>query len=337
MRPPQGFAGQAPAFHPFSPALIGWDSRAAANTIGMGVFFMSNAACGPHLAVLGGDLRQAALARALWERGSFVHSFFFDAGDAAPPLPDGVCRETDPARLPLMDAVILPLPVSTDGEHLNAPFFPQPVPLGDCLERVGIGAVVLGGMPSPAVRQLAQDKGVTVLDYAAREELAVANAVPTAEGALQLAMQELPITLWQSRCLVTGYGRIARVLCRYLRALGAQVTVAARSLPDLAWARAEGMTALPLEKLPAALPHQQVVFSTVPARLFGEAELSLLPPGCLLMDLASRPGGVDQEAARRLGVRTIWALALPGKTAPDTAGQILADTVHTMLTERGVL
>lgn len=290
-----------------------------------------------HIAVLGGDLRQAALARALWERGFLVHTFFLGEGDTVPELPAGVRPEQDLARLPLMDVVVLPLPVSTDGLHLNAPFSAQPVLLADCLERVGVGAAVLGGMVSPAVQELARDKGVRVLDYFAREELAVLNAVPTAEGALELAMQELPITLWQSRCLVTGYGRIARILCRCLHALGAQVTVAARSHPDLAWAQAEGMQALPLGELSPVLGQQQVVFNTVPARLFGERELEQLAPGCLLLDLASRPGGVDLEAASRLGVRTIWALSLPGKVAPVTAGNILSQVVITMLTEKGVL
>ena len=53
------------------------------------------------------------------------------------------------------------------------------------------------------------------------------------------------------------------------------------------------------------------------------------------MDLASKPGGVDMEAASRLGVRVIWALSLPGKVAPVTAGKIIRDTIYHILNELG--
>ena len=52
-----------------------------------------------------------------------------------------------------------------------------------------------------------------------------------------------------------------------------------------------------------------------------------------MIDLASKPGGIDFDAARELGVNTIWALSLPGKVAPISAGQIICDTIHNILTE----
>ena len=83
------------------------------------------------------------------------------------------------------------------------------------------------------------------------------------------------------------------------------------------------------------LPRFQLILNTVPTRLFGENELSLLDKNALFIDLASAPGGVDFQAAEELGIRAIPALSLPGKTAPDTAAAILARTVRNILTERG--
>ena len=40
-------------------------------------------------------------------------------------------------------------------------------------------------------------------------------------------------------------------------------------------------------------------------------------------------------AAAALGVRVIWALSLPGKVAPVTAGKILRDTISHILCELG--
>ena len=57
---------------------------------------------------------------------------------------------------------------------------------------------------------------------------------------------------------------------------------------------------------------------------------------CLVIDLASKPGGVDFKAASELGVKVVWALGLPGKVAPISAGRIIADTVMNILSERGL-
>ena len=46
--------------------------------------------------------------------------------------------------------------------------------------------------------------------------------MPTAEGAIQLAMEELPITLHGARVLVIGYGRLGRVLADRLAGLKAE-------------------------------------------------------------------------------------------------------------------
>ena len=67
---------------------------------------------------------------------------------------------------------------------------------------------------------MAQVRGLTIQDYFAREELAVANAVPTAEGAVQLAMEHLPITIHGARVLVVGFGRVGRTTAQRFQALG---------------------------------------------------------------------------------------------------------------------
>ena len=62
--------------------------------------------------------------------------------------------------------------------------------------------------------------------------------------------------------------------------------------------------------------------------IFPRRVLAQLKPGCVLIDLASKPGGVDFEAAKELGVHAVQALSLPGKTAPRAAAEIIRDTIH---------
>ena len=53
----------------------------------------------------------------------------------------------------------------------------------------------------------------------------------------------------------------------------------------------------------------------------------------MIIDLASNPGGVDNEAAKERGIKSIWALALPGKVSPSTTADIIKDTIYNVLKE----
>ena len=79
-----------------------------------------------------------------------------------------------------------------------------------------------------------------------------------------------------------------------------------------------------------------LVINTVPAPVLGREGVAALKKGAAVIDLASRPGGVDLAAAEELGVRAVHALSLPGKTAPVTAGKYIMDTVYHIMEEVGV-
>ncbi len=283
-------------------------------------------------AVIGGDLRAAYLAGALATEGHRVIVSGFDSAE----LPSGVTACTNPTQaIALAECVILPLPVSTDGVHVNAPFSRVPIALETVVQTVRDDQLLFGGQIGEPLRRELAARGLAAADYLEREELAVLNAVPTAEGAVQLAMEELPITLADSRCLITGYGRIGRVLARILTGLNADVTVAARRCSDRAWAESQGCRAIDTGALPDGTAYD-VIFNTVPYKLFHASLLESLERHTLIIDLASRPGGVDFSAAAQLHLKTIWALSLPGRVAPKSAGVIIKQTILNMIKEESV-
>ena len=187
--------------------------------------------------VLGGDMRQGKLAQLLAEDGHRVHTYALE--DGAVPAP-GLTAEPGLSGVEQADCVVLPLPVSSGGELLNAPLSRLSPPITEVLAPLSPGQMLCGGRVDPVTAALAAERGLTIRDYFAREELAVANAVPTAEGAVQIAMEQLPITIHGARVLVVGFGRVGRALAQRLAALGAKVTVAARRYESLAWAQASG-------------------------------------------------------------------------------------------------
>lgn len=282
------------------------------------------------VAVFGGDLRQCCLCNLLAQDGGEVYALYFEQCEQL----DKRVNRVPPSMLPAVGLAVFPLPAGSDGERLNAPFCPSPPLLEECLCYIQPGGCVVGGMLSSHFYELAQQKKLYAADYYAREELTVLNCIPTAEGALGIAMQETARTIFGARALVTGFGRVGKAMTRLLLCCGAKVTVAARRQEDLAWARMMGAGAVPVEQLANAVEDMDLIFNTVPACLFRREVLIKLSHECLLIDLSSKPGGVDFEAAKEVGVRVIWALSLPGKVAPVTAAEIIRDTIHNILEER---
>lgn len=76
-----------------------------------------------------------------------------------------------------------------------------------------------------------------------------------------------------------------------------------------------------------------MIFNTVPVLLFSRDILQRMDRSTLLIDLASKPGGVDFTAAAELQLKTIWALSLPGRVAPKSAGFIIKNAILNMLKE----
>lgn len=286
-----------------------------------------------HLWVVGGDQRQVRLAELLAEDGHRVHTYALDLAEE----PGGtVLPARSLEKIGRADCVVLPLPAAGEGGMLHTPLSEKTVRMTDLLDAMRPGQLMTGGRLDEETIMAARARGLLWRDYFAREELAVANAIPTAEGAIQIAMENMPITLHGCRALVVGYGRIGRILAHRLQGLGAFVTVAARRYEQLAWAEADGCTAQRLGDISGWLCGYDLVVNTVPARVLTEELLADLKPACLVIDVASKPGGVDMEAASRLGVPVIWALSLPGKVAPVTAARAIRQTIYHILQELGV-
>ncbi|MEI3349410.1 MAG: dipicolinate synthase subunit DpsA [Dysosmobacter sp.] len=276
--------------------------------------------------IIGGDRRQAELARMLAQDGHFVTTYGLDSGEN---MLKGRLEQALSA-----DVVILPLPLCAKPGIITCAA--EEIPVEALLEQLQPTQLILGGrVKTGGTEDAAQARGLRLRDYFLREELTVANAAATAEAALQVAMEHMDRTLLGTNCLVLGFGRIGKLLSFRLHGLGAQVTAAARKASDRAWIRAYGWNALDTAALAGELGPFPVVFNTVPSLLLDEQLLKELPGGCLYMELASVPGA-EICAAERLGVHCIRAAGLPGQLVPATAAEAIREAVYQMiLEERG--
>ena len=266
----------------------------------------------------GGDQRMARLARLLAADGYIIKTWgLADMPDAG-----------KPSEAAEADRVVLPVPLEKDGK-----LYGTNLPLGELWPRLRPDVPVYAGAVPEKARAHAETLGLAVTDYLADEALAVRNAVPTAEGAVALAMEHLDVTLRGAPCLVVGFGRIGKLLARDLAGLGARVSVSARKSADLAWIESLGYAPLHTEKLAGALGGFHVVFNTVPRMVLDAALLRELPESCVLIELASA-AGIDAEAAKALGLDYVKAGGLPGKVAPETAARAIRETLYRLWEER---
>jgi len=224
------------------------------------------------------------------------------------------------------DNIVLPLPASRDGECINAPYCEHKIPLSAIIDAAAPNATVYCGKATDELVALCEANSLTLVDYFEREELTVLNAAITAEGALEIIMREKAQAILGMSVLITGYGRISKILSKYLHALGADVTVCARKHADLTWAKITGCSAVQIDKIDNALGGFDTVVNTVPAQIFGKDRLARLKSDCLILDLASKTGIEDTESTKQSvkqsGLKVIWALSVPGKVAPITVRDI---------------
>ena len=146
-------------------------------------------------------------------------------------------------------------------------------------------------------------------------------------------MEETEITLHGSNILVLGFGRVGKILAKMLDGIGAKVDCEARRDEPLAWIKAYGYNPVRLEDIDKNLGKYDTIINTVPSILLDEERLKLLKKQCLIIDLASTPGGVDKKAAKELGIKLVWALSLPGKVAPATSAEYIKETVYNIINE----
>ncbi len=272
------------------------------------------------IAVLGGDKRQLFCAKALVDHGFRVVLAGFDLLESYGEL-ELTCLDT---ALDCADAFLLPL-TGVKGDVIPCYFSDKEIKLTHRVKRALNEKPVIMG-------RAASLKGVKAYDLSAREDFSVLNAQLTAEGAVCVAIKGYEKAILGSKILVIGYGRIGKALSKVLRALNAEVSVASRSSVKRAYIKSDGNIPEDTRTL-GSVSGYDIVFNTADAPVITEEVLKNSASDTLIIDLASYPGGVDFNAAEKLGFTAFTASALPGQFSPMTAGEIIADTLVTILKE----
>lgn len=279
-----------------------------------------------HYLILGGDLRSLALYHHLIHDAHPVRLFGFDQHPNENNIQNLICQA---------DVIIAPIPCTSSESILNTPFYTGTISMDEILDAMHKKQIFAAGCIPASFEAACIDRGIHCTDLLKQEELAVLNAIPTAEGAIQAAMEHMKITLHDSNALILGYGRIGKILAQMLRGIGAHVLVAARKKADFAWIRSCDCQPVEYAQLERHLAQADVVFNTVPHVLLGRDHLKQMNSSCMIIELASKPYGVDPKVAKEEGIDVILASSLPGKVAPVTAAKYIKETVYQIVKQAG--
>ena len=284
------------------------------------------------ISVIGGDLRIVKLAQML---ANDKNEVYVNALEKAIELKENrniVFCDNIKDAVENVDIVIGPIPFSSNGKEINTPFSEKVITIEEFLTKIHGKMLIAGSIPIN-IYNLIDEEHIEIIDVMKKEELAVLNTIATAEGAIEVAIANTNTILHGSEVLILGFGRVAKTLAIKLKGLSVNVTCAARKSEDEAWIRAYGYNYLNINSLGENLNKFNIIMNTVPHMILTEKKLKYINKECLLIDLSSKPGGIDEKAVKENNLQMKWALALPGKIAPITTAEFIKEIIYKILKE----
>lgn len=283
---------------------------------------MSAGLQGIRLAVIGGDDRELYLIPELEKLGAYIVGVGFE--NAAPT--QGLNHASSLIEaVKQADVLIFPMYGTDERGLIKAKYSNSPLVLNkEVLQAIPAHVPLFIGWARPALKSAADMLGIRIIETAFLDEIAILNSIPSAEGAIAMAMDSSVITIHGSQSFVLGLGRNGWTIARTLKGMGAEVTGVARKPADLARATEMGIKAVHFADLEDEIGRAEFIFNTVPQLILDKVILEHVSKDAVIVDIASIPGGTDFEYAELLGIKALLAPGLPGMVAPKSAGRILA-------------
>lgn len=258
--------------------------------------------------IIGGDLRNFFLAQLLSKEKNEVKIYGFENLENFKEI-----EEYD-KMIPDSDIIILPIPFTRDKITLNMPFSDRNIEIKDLIEKIENKTIFAGNIDNDIVEKM-KSKNNNVIDIMKKEEFAVLNAIPTAEATIEIIFKYTKKILQGSNIVILGFGRIGKVLAHKLKALSTNVTCVITNEVEKAWAMVYGYETIAIENMKnngSSLKQYDVIINTIPKIILKE-ELKEIRKETLIIDLASKPYGIDRNIVERENLNFIEALGLPRK------------------------
>ena len=281
------------------------------------------------ISIIGGDLRIWILAHLLKKDGIEVFTYGFENAKSLDEIYNSNSKNSENNIIKCedikqcifaSDIIVSAIPFTKDEIFVNEEFAKNKIKVKDIADLLENKTFIAGKLSENFYEQT-KCRNVKIIDILKNEEFTILNCISTSEGAIKIAIEETKITLNGSNILILGFGRIGKILSKMLEGFGANVYCEARKKEDLAWITAFGYKKIDLLNLDENLNKFDLIFNTIPYIILDEQKLKLLKKDVCIIDLASKPYGVDKDAIEKFKIDYILAKALPRKSCTRKCSQ----------------
>lgn len=286
------------------------------------------------VSIIGGDLKSVKLIELLAKEDFLIYTYGLENSEELIESSNVKKCATVEEAVNKSEIIIGPVPMTNDNYNLTAPFSESKIEIEELIQNMsGKEKLLIAGKISDKLSEALLSKGIKSIDLFKREEYVVLNTIATAEGTIQIAMENTLKTVHGSNVLIMGFGRVGKVLAKMLDGIGAKVSCEARKHSDIAWIKAYGYNPIMLSELDTQLGDFDIIINTIPFQILEGERLNHIKQECVIIDLSANPGGVDRKAAKEKKLNVIWALSLAGKVAPITSAEFIKETLYNILKE----
>ena len=281
--------------------------------------------------VIGGDLRLCSLAKMISKDKNIVSVFAMENSKEI--MEDKTIKKCESIEeaIEKSEIIVGSIPFLKSNGEMYTSFSDKIIRVEEFTKKKYKDKIFIAGNISNLAKEKLEKSYERVIDIMKKEELVILNTIATAEGTIEVAIQNTDTIIHGSNVLILGFGRVAKEVANKFHGLSAKVTCAARKNTDLAWIKTLGYEAVNINKLSEDLKKYDIIINTVPQMIIDKEEMQFMRQNVLLIDLASSPGGINIKDAKKMNLKFVWALALPGKVAPVTSAEFIKDTIYNLI------
>lgn len=288
--------------------------------------------------ILGGDLRNIELSKLLAKEKNIVYTYGLEKVLLQKQKNENIFLCDNIEELEKTEIIVTSIPLSKDGIYLNMPLSDKKVEIKSIFPVLS-GKLVFSGSISNEIAEKLNKRGVEFIDVMKNEEFAILNTIPTAEETIKIVIENTKTTIHNKNCLILGYGRLGKILAKKFSGLDVNVTCVTNDIIEKAWCNAYGYNQIKfvdIKNNANILENYDIIINTIP-KIILKDELRAVAKDTLIIDLASKPYGIDRNIVKEENLNFIEALGLPGKSAPITVAENIKQIVQYTLIEKKII
>lgn len=190
------------------------------------------------------------------------------------------------------------------------------------------GKTIYTGLISDEFKNKCEENHIQLKTYLT-DDLAIKNNYITTEGIIEAIVNHSEKAIFNSRILIIGYGRLGQICANVLKALKAEIIISCRHKKDILHAKINDFNVINHSEIIKQIDQFDFVINTVPSRIIDLTMIrKITNQDVLIIDVASKPYGLDHEYAKNQGINTLLLPGIPGKIAPKTTGELIGQFIY---------